>query len=496
LLIERASGVLLHPTALPGPHGIGDLGVAAREFIDLLQECGQKVWQILPLGPTGYGDSPYSSFSAFAGNPLLISLESLVASGDLSAEEIPSHSFPAAVIDFGAVRTFKFNLIQQASTGFSLRATQERRKRFADFCAQEAYWLDDYVLYSAIRSHMGNHPWVEWPAGLRDREPETLLAIRTELSGAVAVETYSQFVFAEQWQTLKAYAADRGVRLFGDLPIFVAEDSADVWAHRHYFQLDKEGRATQVAGVPPDYFSVTGQRWGNPLYNWEKLRTDGFSWWIDRLRRNLVLYDLIRIDHFRGFAACWSIPAAEPTAVHGIWAHVPGQEFFTAATACLGPLPVIAEDLGYITPDVEALRDHFGYPGMKILHFAFGSGAENPYLPHNYQRNSVVYSGTHDNDTTVGWWQQLSEEERSAVSRYLGRAVVDPAAELLRLAAASVSRLCIFPLQDLLRLDSTARFNRPGAAEGNWQWRWQGQGDSLLPSWQDFLRDLTTLYGR
>ena len=494
MLIERASGILLHPTALPGPHGIGDLGVAAREFIDLLQECGQKVWQILPLGPTGYGDSPYSSFSAFAGNPLLVSLESLVANGDLLISEVDGPAFPAGFVDFGAVRIFKSDRLRQASAGFSLRATEERRNRFADFCAQEAYWLDDYVLYSAIRSHEGNRPWVEWSPGLRDREPGMLLAIRAELSGAIAVETYSQFVFAEQWQALKAYAADRDVRLFGDLPIFVAEDSADVWAHRHYFQLDKEGRATQVAGVPPDYFSTTGQRWGNPLYNWEKLRADGFSWWIDRLRRNLVLYDLIRIDHFRGFAACWSIPAAEPTAVHGRWAAVPGQEFFTAATACLGPLPVIAEDLGYITPDVEALRDHFGYPGMKILHFAFGGGADNPYLPHNCQRNSVVYSGTHDNDTTVGWWQQLSEEERNAVSRYLGRAVDDPVAELLRLAAASVSRLCIFPLQDLLRLDSKARFNRPGAAEGNWQWRWQGE--SLLPSWPDFLRDLTALYGR
>jgi 4-alpha-glucanotransferase len=493
-LTERASGILLHPTALPGPYGIGDLGLTARKFIDLLQEGGQKVWQILPLGPTGYGDSPYSSFSAFAGNPLLISLESLVASGDLSEEEITPPSFSPAVVDFGAVRIFKSDRLRQASDGFSLRATEERRNRFADFCTEEAYWLDDYVLYNAIRRHEGNRPWVEWPPALRDRDPEALLAIRAELRDTVAVENYCQFVFAEQWKDLKAYAAARGVSLFGDLPIFVAEDSADVWAHRHYFQLDKEGRATRVAGVPPDYFSSTGQRWGNPLYNWERLRADGFSWWIDRLRRNLVLYDLIRIDHFRGFAACWSIPASEPTAVHGRWEHVPGQEFFTAATACLGALPVIAEDLGHITPDVEALRDHFGYPGMKILHFAFGGGADNPYLPHNYQRNCVVYSGTHDNDTTVGWWQQLGEEERNAVSRYLGRAVDDPVAELLRLAAASVSRLCIYPLQDLLRLDSAARFNRPGAAEGNWQWRCQE--DSLLPSRMEFLRDLTTLYGR
>ncbi|MDO9080295.1 MAG: 4-alpha-glucanotransferase, partial [Desulfuromonadales bacterium] len=494
LLVERASGILLHPTALPGPHGIGDLGSHAREFIDFLQDCGQKVWQLLPLGPTGYGDSPYSSFSAFAGNPLLVSLEALVANGDLLASEIAAPAFPADFVDYGAVRSFKSSRLQLASLGFATRASEERRERFADFCAQEAYWLDDYALYSAIRCQQGNHPWVEWPAELRDREPQTLLTIRAELQDAIVVETYSQFVFAEQWQELKDYAAAHSVRLFGDLPIFVAEDSADVWAHRDYFQLDNGGRATRVAGVPPDYFSATGQRWGNPLYNWEKLQADGFSWWVDRLRRNLALYDLIRIDHFRGFAASWSIPAAEPTAVHGHWEPVPGQEFFTAATACLGALPVIAEDLGYITPDVEALRDHFGYPGMKILHFAFGGGADNPYLPHNYQHNCVVYSGTHDNDTTAGWWQQLGEEERYAVARYLGRQVDDPVAEILRLAAASVSRLCIFPLQDLLKLDSSARFNRPGAPHGNWQWRWSG--DFLSPSAGEFLKELTVLYRR
>ena len=494
MLTERASGILLHPTALPGPHGIGDLGETARSFIDFLQKCGQKVWQILPLGPTGYGDSPYSSFSAFAGNPLLISLDSLAASGDLLAEEITPPSFPAAVVDFGAVRIFKSALLRQACAGFSAHSTAERRASFTDFCSDEAYWLDDYALYSAIRAHEGNRPWVEWAPALRDREPDALLAIRAELHEAIAVETYSQFVFAEQWQALKVYAAAHRVRIFGDLPIFVADDSADVWAHRYYFQLDKAGRATRVAGVPPDYFSATGQRWGNPLYNWERLKADGFSWWIDRLRRNMALYDLIRIDHFRGFAACWSIPAPEPTAIHGSWVHVPGTEFFTAATACLGPLPVIAEDLGHITPDVEALRDHFGYPGMKILHFAFGGGADNPYLPHNYRRNCVVYTGTHDNDTTAGWWQQLGEEERNAVAHYLGREVDDPVAELLRLAAASVSRLCIFPLQDLLPQDSAARFNRPGAPEGNWQWRWQGE--DLSPSNQEFLKDLTGLYGR
>lgn len=494
LLNERASGILLHPTALPGPYGIGDLGNSAQNFIDLLQRSGQKIWQILPLGPTGYGDSPYSSFSAFAGNPLLTSLESLVANGDLTKEEIVPPPFPVKSVDFGTVRTFKSALLGKASERFYSSATTDRRNSFAAFCAEEAYWLDDYTLYSAIRKHEGDRPWGEWPPALRDRQPEALLAIRERLRGWIAVETYIQFVFAEQWKALKIYATAHGVQIFGDLPIFVAEDSADVWAHRCYFQLDERGRALQVAGVPPDYFSTTGQRWGNPLYNWARLKADGFSWWIDRLRRNLALYDLIRIDHFRGFAACWSIPAHEPTAIHGTWEPVPGQEFFAAATASLGPLPVIAEDLGLITPDVEALRDHFGYPGMKILHFAFGGGAKNPYLPHNFTVNSVVYTGTHDNDTTAGWWQQLGEEERRTVERYLGRTVDDPVQELMRLAAASVSRLCIFPLQDLLRLDSSARFNRPGAADGNWQWR--RESTDFSPEIIAFLSDLTICYGR
>lgn len=494
MLTERASGILLHPTALPGPCGIGDLGAASRRFIDFLQSCGQKVWQILPLGPTGYGDSPYSSFSAFAGNPLLISLESVVASGDLQAAEIVHAPFPDDVVDYGAVRLFKSAQLQAASRRFFSHASEERRARFAEFCAAEAYWLDDYALYTAIRRREGDRPWGEWPPELRDREADVLLAMQAELREEIAVETYSQFIFAEQWQALRRYAGTCGVRIFGDLPIFVAADSADVWAHRPYFQLDRSGRATQVAGVPPDYFSATGQRWGNPLYNWERLRGDGFSWWIDRLRRNFTLYDLVRIDHFRGFAACWSIPAGEATAMHGAWEHVPGREFFTAATACLGPLPVIAEDLGIITSDVEALRDHFGYPGMKILHFAFGGGARNPYLPHNLSRNSVIYTGTHDNDTTAGWWQHLGKEEQGAVERYLGRSVEDPVVELLRLASASVSRLCIFPLQDLSRLGSKARFNLPGAAQGNWRWRWPHHDFS--PELGSFLKEITARYGR
>lgn len=494
VLTERASGILLHPTSLPGPCGIGDLGDAARRFVDFLRSCGQRVWQILPLGPTGYGDSPYSSFSAFAGNPLLISLESVVASGDLEAAEIIPPHFPDDFVDYGAVRHYKSARLRAASSRFFSRASEERRLRFAEFCAAEAYWLDDYALYAAIRRRQGDRPWGDWPAELRDRDPEALLAVRAELSAEIASETYNQFVFAEQWHSLREYAGTNGVRIFGDLPIFVADDSADVWAHRPFFQLDKCGRATHVAGVPPDYFSSTGQRWGNPLYNWGRLRGDGFSWWIDRLRRNFSLYDLVRIDHFRGFAASWSIPAGETTAMHGKWEEVPGQEFFTAATACLGPLPVVAEDLGIITPDVEALRDHFGYPGMKILHFAFGGGAKNPYLPHNLTGNSVIYTGTHDNDTTVGWWEALGGAEKRAIENYLGRSVEDPVVELMRLASASVSRLCIFPFQDLARLGSKARFNLPGAAQGNWRWRWQEH--DFLPELSRFLSEITALYGR
>lgn len=494
MLTERASGILLHPTALPGSCGIGDFGETSRKFVDFLRDCGQKIWQILPLGPTGYGDSPYSSFSAFAGNPLLICLDTLVASGELRRDEIGSPSFPEEVVDFGAVAPFKLAQLRRASARFSQTATAERRARFTAFCAEESYWLDDYALYSAIRRFQGDRPWFEWPAELRDRDAAALAGVRSQLHAEIATEIYQQFVFAEQWQAIRCYAHGQGVRILGDLPIFVADDSADVWAHRSYFQLDQGGRTLRVAGVPPDYFSATGQRWGNPLYDWDVLKGDGFSWWIDRLRRNLSLYDLIRIDHFRGFSACWSIPGGELTAIHGRWEEVPGREFFAAATASLGPLPVIAEDLGYITPDVEALRDDFGYPGMKILHFAFGGGAENSYLPHNYGQNSVVYTGTHDNDTTLGWWRQLSAEERSRVVRYLGREGGDPVAELMRLASASVSRLCIFPLQDLLRLDSAARFNRPGAPVGNWQWRCSEK--TFSSEYAEFIKDLTLRYGR
>lgn len=490
----RSSGILLHPTSLPGPYGIGDFGDAAFHFIDFLATAGQTVWQVLPLGPTGYGDSPYSAFSAFAGNPLLISPLQLVAIGDLSAEEITCTPRPEGQTDYGFAAEFKGRLLPLAAQRFSAQGSSARHAAFAEYCAAEASWLEDYALFRALRADLLHRHWRQWPNGLRDRDPSVLAEARLRLADALHAERYAQFAFHEQWSALKAYATDRNIRILGDIPIFVADDSADVWAHRQLFQLDAQGAPLRVAGVPPDYFSASGQRWGNPLYDWDRMQADGFNWWIARLRRNLALYDAIRIDHFRGFEASWSIPADEPTAINGHWEKVPGVELFQATSALLGKLPVIAEDLGVITPEVEALRDRFGFPGMKILQFAFGDAAENPYLPHNYVRDCVVYTGTHDNDTTVGWWNQLTKAERSAVACYLGHEPENPAQALMRLAAASVAELCIFPLQDALSLDHEARFNLPGDPHGNWRWRLDPAAP--LNDAAGFLAELAHTYGR
>lgn len=491
---KRAAGILLHPTSLPGPYGVGDLGDEALRFIDFLVAARQGVWQVLPLGPTGYGDSPYSAFSAFAGNPLLISPERLVAVGDALPEEIACCTpCPEGQADYGFASAFKSRLIQAAARRFAQSGSPQRRTAFAAFCAEQSGWLEDYALFRALRARFGHRRWAEWPVAVRDREPAALAAAGVELAEALHVERYTQFVFYEQWFLLKGYAQERGVRLFGDLPIFVADDSADVWAHRELFCVDSQGQPRKVAGVPPDYFSATGQRWGNPLYDWDQHMAGGFRWWIDRLRHNFALCDLVRIDHFRGFDACWAIPAAEPTAVNGRWEKAPGVELFQAAAAALGHLPVVAEDLGIITPEVEALRDRFGFPGMKILHFAFGSGADNPYLPHNYGHDCVVYTGTHDNDTTAGWWEKLSDNDRRAVMHYLGSEAVAPCRDLVRLAAASVARLCVVPLQDALELGSEARFNTPGAPHGNWGWRLASPAPLAAAQ---FLAELAETYGR
>jgi 4-alpha-glucanotransferase len=491
---SRASGILLHPTSLPGPLGIGSLGAEAFAFVDFLARAGQSVWQVLPLGPTGYGDSPYSAFSAFAGNPLMVCLERLIEAGDLDATDLTGVALPEGKAHFGFVHGFKGRLLQKAARRFREAATDERQSAFAEFCAREAYWLNDYAIFRALRQQFGEQSWNRWPAEIRHRKEAALRHWGEKLSEHIYHEKYAQFVFFEQWFALKEYANSRGVRILGDIPIFVAFDSADVWANPHLFQLDARGNPTRVAGVPPDYFSKTGQRWGNPLYCWDRMANDGFSWWLARFRWNLTQTDMVRIDHFRGFEACWSVPAEEETAVNGHWEPVPGADLFQALTDALGESPIVAEDLGLITPEVEALRDRFGFPGMKVLQFAFGSEADNPYLPHNFQRNCVVYSGTHDNDTTVGWWQSLDRHNREEVRTYLGHSGREMPWDLIRLAMSSVADLCVFPLQDVLALDSGARLNTPGSSDGNWAWRF-GPG-ALTKEQEKSLLEMSRLYGR
>lgn len=490
----RACGILLHPTALPGPYGIGTLGRSALDFIDFLATAGQSVWQMLPLGPTGYGDSPYTALSAFAGNPLLIDLPALVTWGDLDGQDLPQDTPSGERVDFQAVHLLRRQLLPAAAANFFLRATPDRRKDFNSFCAAEARWLDDFALFSALREHFPDTPWQRWPVPLRQREPVELDAWRERLASGIAAAKYLQYAFAVQWRQLRDYAGRKGVRLFGDLPIFVALDSADVWANQELFRLDARGEPTVVAGVPPDYFSATGQRWGNPLYRWEAHAADGYRWWLARLRHELQRTDLVRIDHFRGFQACWTIPAEEATAVNGQWENVPGEAIFSALQAGRADLPIVAEDLGVITPEVEALRRQLGFPGMKILQFAFDSGADNPYLPHNFDPDCVVYTGTHDNATTLGWWQELEEEQRRKVADYLGKDLPAIPEDLIRLAMSSVAWLCIIPCQDLLGLDGTARFNRPGTENGNWDWR-LGEG-RLTAERADWLLTLSRIYRR
>lgn len=495
MAIPRSSGVLLHPTSLPGRFGLGDLGGEAFAFVDFLAAAGQSWWQILPLGPTGYGHSPYSAYSAFAGNPLLISLERLVECGELEAADIGGIAMAEGVAHFGFVQGLKERLLRKAARTFAAEAPRPRRDAFDRFCLDQAFWLNDHAIFQALRRQFKDQSWSRWPEGIRRREQSALHHWGMELAEAIHVHKYAQFVFFEQWHILKDYTNRKGVGLIGDIPIFVAFDSADVWANPELFHLDETGQPTVVAGVPPDYFSKTGQRWGNPLYRWERMVEDDFAWWLTRFRANLALTDLVRIDHFRGFEACWTIPAEEPTAINGSWEPVPGTALFNRLRQELGEdLPLIAEDLGIITPEVEALRDGFGLPGMKILHFAFGGDADNPYLPHNLTRDCVVYTGTHDNDTSLGWWKSLAKAERDRVREYLGHGGREMPWDLIRLAQASVAQLCILPLQDLLGLGADARMNVPGLATGNWGWRYR-PGD-LKPEIAERIARLTAVYGR
>ncbi len=490
----RSSGVLLHPTSLPGPYGIGELGSHAERWIDLLAEAGQRAWQVMPLGPTGYGDSPYQCFSAFAGNPYLISLERLQRAGWLGDDDLTGTQFDDERVDYGPVIAFKLDRLTRAAGRFVADASPESRAEFDAYRARSSAWLDDYALFMALKEEHGGRSWDGWPASVRDRDPAALAEARERLAEAITRQALWQFWFDQHWSQVRAYASANGVGIIGDLPIFVAYDSADTWANRDLFYLDEQGVPTVVAGVPPDYFSATGQRWGNPLYRWKRMRDTDFAWWLERIRSTLHFVDVMRIDHFRGFAAYWEIPASEPTAVEGRWVKGPGQPFFDAIREGLGELPIIAEDLGVITPDVEALRDGNGLPGMQVLQFAFAGGSDDPYLPHNYRSNSVVYTGTHDNDTTTGWYAQAPEVERDFVRRYLARDDANVAWEFWRLASASVADTAVAPLQDLLGLGSEARMNTPGVAAGNWTWRFTWE---MLPYWlAPQLREIAELYGR
>jgi 4-alpha-glucanotransferase len=498
MLNSRASGILLHPTSFPSRFGIGDLGQEAYNFIDFLEYSHQKVWQILPLGPTGYGNSPYLSYSALAGNPLLISPEKLVEEELLSEDDFHNlPEFDLDFIDYDLVIRHKMPLLNKASENFKLNATKEQKEAFQKFCTNHTYWLDDYALFMALKESQNGLSWFQWDQGIAFREPEALEVWKNDLTEEIFYHKFIQFEFFRQWRELKKYANAKGIKLFGDIPIYVAHDSVDVWAHRDIFCLDQEtGEAALMAGVPPDYFSETGQLWGNPVYNWEKLEKTNFAWWVQRLQGMLEYVDLMRIDHFRGFEAYWAVPEGETTAINGEWLKAPGINLFKVIGEKLGKLPIIAEDLGVITQEVEELRDMYGFPGMKVLHFAFDSDRANPFLPFNYtNRNCVVYTGTHDNDTTVGWFNKRNDEEKARVSDYLGCICEDGIHWcMIRLALSSVANLAIFPFQDALGLGTECRMNIPGTATGNWQWRYRPEAAN--EGLGDYISYLTYLYGR
>ncbi|MCL4867595.1 MAG: 4-alpha-glucanotransferase [Anaerolineae bacterium] len=495
---SRAAGVLLHPTSLPGRYGIGDLGQSAYRFVDFLVQSKQSLWQILPLGPTGYGDSPYQSFSAFAGNPLLISPERLVQDGFLpgsALDQVPD--FPPDKVDYGWVIDYKNDLFRQAFAHFQQYGSEAQRGAVARFAWENRGWLDDFALFMALKQYFASHEggmWHLWPDEIRTRDAAALQQWRTQLADEIRTTQFLQYLFFRQWLDLKQYANQRGIRIVGDVPIFVAMDSADVWANPHLFWLNEDSSPQFIAGVPPDYFSVTGQRWGNPLYRWDKLAESDYAWWAARMRATFTQVDIVRIDHFRGFEAYWEIPATEPTAINGRWVKGPDAALFTALFRQLGELPIIAEDLGVITPEVVALRDRFDFPGMKILQFGFGGERNSNFLPHTFGQNCVVYTGTHDNDTTVGWYESAHAVERQHLSQYAHSDGNDPAWDMIRLALASVADMAVVPLQDVLRVGGAGRMNYPGRPGGNWQWRFQAE--HLQWGLADDLRHLTELYDR
>ncbi len=494
----RASGILLHPTSFPSRYGIGDLGGEAYRFIDFLEASYQKLWQVLPLCPTGYGNSPYMSDAALAGNPLLISPDQLKEEGLLTDEDLAAcPEFNPDFIDFEPVIEFKISLLKKACATFKDQAASEQQQAFETFCQEKSNWLDNYALFMALKQTHEGKAWFEWEPALAKRQPDAIAQATTDLSDLIFYYKYIQFEFFRQWSALKAYANERQIEIIGDIPIYVAPDSADVWANPENFCLDPEtGKPALMAGVPPDYFSATGQLWGNPVYDWEHLQKTNFQWWVKRFQVMLDYVDLIRIDHFRGFEAFWAVPQGEETALNGEWVKALGDELFEVIRDKLGKLPVLAEDLGMITPEVESLRDKYEFPGMKVLHFAFGSDPGNPFLPFNYPRNCIVYTGTHDNNTTAGWFANLPDWERQKLIDYLGCVSPDGIHwDLIRLALSSVADLAIVPLQDVLGLGENARMNFPGKSEGNWAWRYRHE--ALVDSYfSDRLRYLSELFGR
>jgi 4-alpha-glucanotransferase len=473
---QRSSGVLLHISSLPSYGGIGDFGPAAHEFVEFLAAAKQHVWQVLPLCPTGYGNSPYAGSSAFAGNPYLISLEYLADWGWIDGERIGGLVGRVGNVDFDEVEQKKLPLLYEAAGNFLDRGPRDAELagqwvRFQEFCARESSWLTDYAVYAELRRRFKTGAWTAWPEAIRRREPQALSQVAAQAGRTLAQEQVLQFAFATQWTNLRAAAAQNGIRILGDVAIFVSMDSADVWAHPDIFELDDELKPIHIAGVPPDYFSPTGQRWGNPLYRWDVLDERGFDWWVDRIRRSRELYDIIRLDHFRGFEAYWSIPADEATAINGEWVKAPGLQLFRTLEAVLGPLPLVAEDLGLITPEVDALRIALTMPGMRVLQFGFNDKGAHMHLPHQFEPGTVAYTGTHDNDTTLGWWKLAGKADHAAVEALVGPVDNRPTWPLIRATAGSVAEIAIYPVQDLLELGSEARMNTPSVPHGNWSWR-------------------------
>ena len=498
----RSAGILLHPNSLPGRFGMGEIGPEAHRWLAHLNSMSQKLWQVLPLGPTGYGDSPYQTLSTFAGNTMLISFDSLQDEGLLREEDLKDFPLcPESHVDYGPVLIARSRILDKVAKSFARRASPALKAGWMQFCEKESHWLNDYTLFCALKKEYGGGPWVQWPEDLRQRQTSAILEAKKKHSVEMKYSTILQFLFFHQWNSLRQEAKKRGISIIGDIPIFVAHDSADVWCRPELFFMEKDGQPSVIAGVPPDYFSQTGQRWGNPLYRWEMHEKENFTWWIARLKSSLELYDTVRIDHFRGFAAYWEIPAHEKTAVRGHWVPGPGRKLFDAAHKVLGSLPILAEDLGVITPEVDALRDDLNFPGMRILQFAFGDDPKaESFRPESYPANCAVYTGTHDNDTTVGWYQsepgkdstrnadQIRREQHNART-YLSCDGSQIHWDMIGLALRSPANTAIYPLQDVLGLGSTARMNVPGREEGNWSWRFQW--NQLTPQVEQHLHRLT-----